>query len=248
MELINKTIVVWFSCGAASAVAAKLTLEKYAESNKVMIVNTPILEEHVDNLRFKKDIAKWLNCEIIEVVSDKFPKSSIVEVFSYKKYMSGVLGAPCTALLKKEARYKLEKSIDIDYHVFGFTFDEIERHNKFVKFERSNVLPILIDNRITKFQCFDILHSAGVNLPYIYSLGFSNANCIGCVKSSSAYYWYLIRRYFPEVFKSRSEQSYDIGCKLVKYKGKRIFLKDLPVYVKKNYIKNWECGLFCDSD
>lgn len=25
----NKTIVVWFSCGAASAVAAKLTLDKY---------------------------------------------------------------------------------------------------------------------------------------------------------------------------------------------------------------------------
>ena len=34
-------IVVWFSCGAASAVAAKLAVEKYGHQN-VTIVNTPI--------------------------------------------------------------------------------------------------------------------------------------------------------------------------------------------------------------
>ena len=40
--MTNKTIVVWFSCGAASAVAAKLTVEKYGKHNNILIVNNPI--------------------------------------------------------------------------------------------------------------------------------------------------------------------------------------------------------------
>ena len=44
----GKDIVVWFSCGAASAVAAKVTLDKYGQDNNVRIVNNPIKEEHVD--------------------------------------------------------------------------------------------------------------------------------------------------------------------------------------------------------
>ena len=57
----GKTIVVWFSCGAASAVASKLTLEKYGKDNQVLIVNNPIKEEDVDNVRFKRDMEKWIN-------------------------------------------------------------------------------------------------------------------------------------------------------------------------------------------
>ena len=65
----GKTIVVWFSCGAASAVASKLTLEKYGKDNQVLIVNNPIKEEDVDNVRFKRDMEKWINQPIIEAVN-----------------------------------------------------------------------------------------------------------------------------------------------------------------------------------
>lgn len=43
----DKTIVVWFSCGAASAVAAKLAVDMYGADNNVMIVNNPIKEENI---------------------------------------------------------------------------------------------------------------------------------------------------------------------------------------------------------
>jgi hypothetical protein len=52
----GETIVVWFSCGAASAVAAKKTIELYGETNIIRIVNNPIKEEHEDNQRFLKDV------------------------------------------------------------------------------------------------------------------------------------------------------------------------------------------------
>lgn len=48
-------IAVWFSCGAASAVAAKLTVQQYGR-NEVRVINCPVAEEHEDNLRFLRDV------------------------------------------------------------------------------------------------------------------------------------------------------------------------------------------------
>ena len=48
----DQKIAVWFSCGAASAVAAKLIIDYYGYSNTIYICNNPILEEGEDNQRF----------------------------------------------------------------------------------------------------------------------------------------------------------------------------------------------------
>lgn len=240
-------IAVWFSCGAASAVAAYKTKEKYGETHEILIVNNPVLEEHEDNRRFLKDVEKWIGLPIIEAKSIEFPSASIVDVFDKRKYVSGVKGAPCTKYLKKQARYEFELSHNIDFHVLGFTADEKKRHEKFTKYERANVLPILIDEDLTKTDCFKILENAGIELPFIYKLGYPNANCIGCVKSSSPTYWNLVRDTFPEIFNQRAEQTKRIGCKLVKVKGKRIFLEDLSPDAKGGKLKSYECGIFCDT-
>lgn len=94
----KKTIAVWFSCGAASAIAAKETVAKYGKTHNVLIVNNPILEEHEDNRRFLKDVQEYIQHPIIEATNKDFPNASIVEVFDKKKYMSGIQGAPCTKL------------------------------------------------------------------------------------------------------------------------------------------------------
>lgn len=224
----RKTIVVWFSCGAASAVAAKKTKEKYGKTHNVIIVNNPVKEEHPDNLRFLKDIEKWIGQEIITAKNSAYPNASITEIFDKRKYMSGIEGAPCTMLLKKGARYEFEKNNKVDFHVLGFTIDEQKRHDKFVKFERENLIPVLIDLKLTKGDCFEILIEAGIEIPEIYKLGYPNANCIGCVKSQSPAYWNLVRRTFISVFNHRAEQSRRIGVKLVK-----IHAKYLPYLIKK---------------
>jgi hypothetical protein len=244
---VKKTIAVWFSCGAASAVAAKKTIEIYGETHTVLIVNNPVLEEHEDNLRFLVDCEKWFGQKIISAGNSNFKSNSIIEVFDKRKYVSGIKGAPCTTLLKKGARYEFELKNDIDFHVLGFTVDEIARHEKFTKFERENVLPILIDANLKKEDCFKILESAGIELPFIYKLNYPNANCLGCVKSQSPTYWNLVRKTFPEVFKQRAEQSRRLKCRLVKYKGARIFLDELTEEMKGGKIKSYECGIFCDT-
>tara|TARA_E500000318_G_C3511183_1_gene192375 strand:+ start:184 stop:945 length:762 start_codon:yes stop_codon:yes gene_type:complete len=247
--LQNKTIAVWFSCGAASAVAAKLTVDTYGTYNTIRIVNNPIVEEDEDNRRFLKDVEQWIGMPIEQAVNHKYPNASCVEVWNDRRFMSGVAGAPCTLELKKVARQQWEQEHNPDYHVLGFTLDEKKRHDRFVLTERSNVIPVLIDNSITKDDCYAILQSEGIDLPNIYKRGYPNANCIGCVKATSPTYWNLVREKDPDVFQQRAEQSRQIGARLVRHKGKRIFLDELPADAKGRPLKSldFECGIFCEE-
>jgi len=241
-------IAVWFSCGAASAVAAKKTLEKYGHIADVRVVNTPIAEEDEDNQRFLNDVQEWLGVEIEQITNNSFPDSRCTDVWEKRKFMSSPYGAPCTQILKKETRQQWEEINKPDKTVLGFTYDEKKRHERFCLTERE-ILPVLIEDEITKKDCYRIIMEAGLELPRIYKLGYPNANCIGCVKASSPTYWNHVRKMHPEVFEERAKQSRDIGSKLARYKGKRIFLDELPEDAIGRPMKNmdFECGIFCEE-
>lgn len=244
-------IAVWFSCGAASAVAAKMTLLKYGHYCDVRIVNNPVIEEDEDNRRFLKDVSDWLSHPIETAINKKYPNCSAVEVWSDRKFMSGNYGAPCTKFLKKHARQQWEaKNSDFTDMVLGYTFDEKVRHENFILTERENVIPVLIDEKLTKDDCFQIINAAGLELPRIYKLGYPNANCIGCVKASSPTYWNHVRKVHPEIFELRAKQSRLLNVKLVRVKGVRIFLDELsPDAIGRplKQLPSFDCGIFCEE-
>ena len=243
-------IAVWFSCGAASAVAAKKTIEKYGHIAQIRVLNNPVVEEDRDNIRFLLDVEKWLGVEVESVVNPAFRGASAVDVWEKRRFMSGTAGAPCTMELKKAARQHWESKNRADWHVLGFTFDEKKRHDNFVLTERENLLPVLIEEGITKDDCYNIIRAAGIELPRVYKLGYPNANCIGCVKASSPTYWNHVRKVHPKVFAERAAQSREIGARLVRVKGERIFLDELDPNAKGNSMKTMkvECGIFCEED
>ena len=242
-------IAVWFSCGAASAVAAMQTLRRYGNIAEVRILNNPVAEEDEDNIRFLCDVEKWLGVRIEPVLNSAWPEASAEVVWERRRGMSFPNGAPCTAELKKKARQEWEQKNRADWHVLGFTADETKRHERFVLSERENVLPVLIEAGLTKQDCYDILRAEGLELPRIYSLGYPNANCIGCVKATSPTYWNHVRRVHPDVFERRAAQSREIGVRLVRYKGKRMFLDELPADAVGRPMKgmDFECGIFCEE-
>ena len=132
---MSDLVVAWFSCGVPSAVAAKLAIERH---KNVMVVNTPVAEEHIDNNRFLADCEKWFGQKVILATNPKYKFSSCDEVWRKRRFMSGIHGAPCTKELKKEARYEFEKQHDIAYHLLGFTADEKNRADRFKLYHATN--------------------------------------------------------------------------------------------------------------
>jgi hypothetical protein len=241
-------IAVWFSCGAASAVAAQETIRRYGNAATVRVIYNPVIEEDADNLRFLADIEQWLGISIERAVNPSYVSASAKDVWDTKKAMSFPLGAPCTVELKKGARAAWERNNRADWHVLGFTADEKHRHDRFVLTERHNVLPVLIDAKLRKPDCFARLAAAGIARPRIYDLGYPNANCIGCVKATSPTYWNLVRQQHPEVFSDRAEQSRRLGARLVRVKGQRKYLDELlPTDIGRALKSTPDCGIFCEE-
>lgn len=236
-------ILVWFSCGAPSAVTGKLAIQTYGHE-RVQIINCDTKSsEHVDNYRFFNEVQAWLDHPIIEIRSEKY--SDVDEVIEKTRYMSGPKGARCTTELKKIPRMKYSLADDI--HVFGLAFDERKRLREFASRNPDmNLRWLLVEHCLSRQDCIEEIVRAGIRLPAMYSLGFDNNNCPGCLKASSPWYWDMVRTHFPEVFARRCKQSREIGCRLVEiHHHERIFLDELPPGPFKKVVEKLSCGPEC---
>ena len=217
-------VLAWFSCGASSAIAAKVAMSMFP-GRVVPVYCDTMQAEHPDNARFFRDVERWLGVDIVKLKSAKY--ASVEDVFQKTRYMSGPGGASCTVQMKKVPRFAFQRADDI--HVFGFTADEEKRIARFEKNNPyMNLRWVLAERQITRATCHAMLISQGIALPAMYGLGYRNNNCLGCVKASSPAYWSKVKSDFPAVFAKRCAQSRDIGCRLVRVKGKRVFLDEMP--------------------
>lgn len=241
--MLSGRVLCWFSCGVASAVAAKLAAALYVNKATVELIycNTA-KDEHPDNARFRADVEKWVGLPV-KIIGSKLYETTD-EVFGTTRYMSGIGGARCTTELKKIPRFAYQWAEDV--HVFGLTVDEQSRIESFENENHELFLEwTLRDAGLTKEDCLQVLVDAGIALPAMYLLGFANNNCKGCVKATSARYWNLVRKHFPDVFQRRAEQSRRLGVRLVRYKGVRIFLDELPLEATEQVIEDLSCGPQC---
>lgn len=196
--------LAWFSNGAASAVMSKLVLDEFPDA---IVVQCDLRgSEHPDNERFSWECEVWYGKHITYLQSERY--RTIDDVFEGRKYHAGIAGAPCTSELKVAPRLDFQRPSD--EHFWGYTADKTDA-KRFARMletypEMKQRAP-LVERGITKKDCLKILRDSGLEPPKVYSLGFPNANCIGCVKASSPKYWALIRQEFPEIFARRAEQS-----------------------------------------
>lgn len=258
LESQIQRMLVWFSCGGPSAVAANESIKRYGHCYDVIPVCCDTRpSEHSDNYRFSADVEKWIGRKIVYLRNEDY--ATVDDVFERHRYMSGIRGARCTTELKKIPRLRF--ALPDDIHVFGFTFDEQKRTRDFKMRNPDLILKwVLVEQGLTKRDCLDELKRAGIELPAMYRIfdeadrkkygqaGFDNNNCPGCVKASSPWYWSMIRKYFPSVFKRRCEQSRGLGVRLVQLsRHNRIFLDELPekTFPKRQKKENMSCGPEC---
>lgn len=240
----KKRVIVWFSCGAASAVAAKLAVKKYGDRCDVVYCDTGA--EHEDNKRFLLDVQKWIDKPVKILKSEKYKDTW--EVFDRTRYLVGVAGARCTTELKKKLRIDYQDLEDIQ--IFGYTFEEKNRADRFKENNPElNMEWILIDNNLSKQDCLALINKAGIDIPMMYKLGYKNNNCIGCVKGGAGY-WNKIRIDFPDVFNRMAKVERKLNVAILKkhIKGKRhrIFLDELdPESGRYSAEPDISCGIGC---
>jgi hypothetical protein len=240
-SLEQRRVVSWFSCGAASAVATLKAAEKYGTIDAVYC---RVVEEHEDNLRFLDDFVRVTGIQVKTIINEKH-NGSIYSVFLKRKFIKGPTGAPCTLELKKNMRKSYQLPNDIQ--VFGYTVEEQDRADRFI--DSNNDVKedfILIDNNITKQQCYDEVKKLGIELPVMYKLGYSNNNCVGCVKGGMGY-WNQIRVDFPDRFDKMARLERTLNHAICKDKNGPVFLDTLdPKRGNKTKDAPGDCGFTCE--
>lgn len=230
-------ILVWFSCGAASAVAAKLAVDAHRGEDVEVLYCDTLKYEHPDNARFMKDVERWIGMEIKLLKSPKF--SDIMDVFEKEQFIVGVNGAACTRAMKRNVRLAYQSASDV--HVFGFTADEQDRIESFERDNPNlNLEWVLRDAGVTKQDCYRIVQEAGIKLPEMYLLGYGHNNCIGCVKGGAGY-WNKVRKDFPNDFQRMATMERKVGARILK----RYFLDELPEGSGRYVPEKIECGTGC---
>ena len=251
---LGARVVCQFSCGAASAVATKLVLAQYGETHDVQIVNAFIAEEHEDNRRFAADCERWFCHPILNLRDTKY-NASAVQVFETVGYIKGPNGAACTSRIKRGLLRTIEQPGDV--LVLGYTAEEQARLDDWREAwpDRPIVTP-LIDHGLTKEDCKAMVERAGIKLPAMYLLGYSNANCIGCVKGGLGYFR-AVREDFPAQFERlaqaedkvaalHGENAYILRHRSGPLKGKRFPLRELSSGTADRGEPLPACGLFCE--
>lgn len=127
MNTVNRT-VCWYSCGAASAVATKIAIDAFG-SSPLTVASIYLKREHEDNARFTKECAQWYGRTIHQLQDLQYDADPYV-VFMRTRYLLGKDGAARTRILKREVRESYQKPGD--RHVFGFTYDERDRFDRFL--------------------------------------------------------------------------------------------------------------------
>lgn len=238
----DRRTVVWFSAGAASAVAAKLTLAN-PPTDEVVVAYVDPGSEHPDAQRFITDCEHWLGSPVLRLRSEKYRDTW--DVFAQRRFLVGPTGALCTVELKKKVRQAFERRDDLQ--VFGYTVEEARRADRFRDQNPGvELLTPLIDAQLTKADCHAIIDRAGIEPHAMYRLGYRNANCVGCVKGGAGY-WNRIRRDFPDVFDRMAAVEDDLGRTILREAdGTPIPLRTLDAdRGDQSTDADFECSLFC---
>ena len=226
--------VCWISAGVSSFISA------YLSKNVDEYIYIDIENQHEDSMRFIKDCEKVLGKPITILQSEY---KNVENVIRKSRYINGTHGAPCTTILKKKVRqqWEHEHKIPLTY-VWGFDVNEKNRAKRIreVYFEYEHEFP-LIDKMLTKEDAHGMLARLGIKRPYMYDLGYSNNNCIGCVKGGMGY-WNKIRKDFPEVFEKRAKLEREIGASCIK----GVYLDELKYDRGNTYEIIPECSLLCE--
>lgn len=225
--------IISISGGIGSYFTLKRVLENQPKED-VTAVFCDTLAEDGDLYRFLDDIEKKLNIEIVRLCQGKTPfELAWEENFLYNSRI-----ASCSKKLKSRPfRNWLKERYEPDECILYLGIDWTETHR--IGAIRKNYDPYRVEfpmcekPYISKPEMLELLKKDGIEVPYMYRVGFSHNNCGGaCVKGGIGHWSHLLEvdpRKFREWENKEQEIRQKIGkdVSILKRKGKPFTLRQL---------------------
>jgi hypothetical protein len=233
--------ICWISAGVSSFISGYLekdTIDKF--------IYIDVEDQHPDSLRFIADCEAKLGKQIEVLRSAEYRR--VGDVCRAFRFAKSPRGAKCTEVLKKRVRKKWEyehQGLNITY-VWGMDVNECGRAERLIEGmpQVSHEFP-LIERQLSKADAHGICKEIKIARPIMYDMGYSNNNCIGCVKGGCGY-WNKIRRDFPAVFADRAKMEREMGHSILYNANGMLFLDELdPNAGRMNEEVMEDCSIFC---
>ena len=199
----NRTIVVSFSGGVTSWLAAKLAQASMTGDDRMVLLFADTLVEDASTYAFLAAAAADIGEPVTRVADGRTPW----QVFEDQRFVGNNRVAPCSRLLKRVPLDKwLRDNCDPSrtVSVLGMDWTEqnrFETHRKIREADGWTVCAPLIEAGIGKPEAMERAIAAGLPLPALYGEGFPHANCGGaCVRAGHAH-WARLLTVRPKTFR-----------------------------------------------
>jgi hypothetical protein len=252
MTNLQETHVVLFSGGASSAVVAEYVKKKYGKDN-VILFFTETYWEDPDNYRFMEDVAEYLGLPITTRSDGRTPE----EIFFDTGYLGNSRLARCSEELKvKQTIVFVEEMLNkglkpILYFGIGpheqHRAESLRGHYNHIGVEGVETRFPLIETDLKETNVRDRVKNLWkIQLPRMYGLNFSHANCGGrCVRGGFEHYALLFVTWpnqykLQEEMEERFRDKFKKNVSILKKNGGPYTLKELrerfindPAYLNK---------------
>lgn len=244
--------VAMFSGGAASAYVAYYIVQKYGKENCILFF-TDTLWEDADNYRFMEGVAEYIGLDITYRIDGRTPE----EVFFEQKFLGNSRMAKCSEELKVRQTLIFLEELRDEHNLepilyFGIGGHESHRAVNLKNFYEHNPIEP-IETRFPMLETFTedlnakeiIRDEWRIDLPRMYGLGFSHANCSGrCVRGGLGHYA-LLYKVWPdqyaeqEAMEERFRTQYNKDVSILKRDSKPFTLRAYRELMEKNGIEKY---------
>ncbi len=192
--------VVMFSGGVGSWAAAKRVAERYGTHDLVLLF-TDTKAEDPDLYRFLDQATLNVGGDLVRIADGRTPW----QVFWAHHIIGNSRMAPCSRELKQWVanRWLSEHCEPGDTTIYtGVDWTEEHRHIR-LRDRRAGEgwryeAPMCEAPYLTKAMMFELLRDHGIELPYLYRLGFEHNNCSACCVRAGIGHWVRLLWSLPD--------------------------------------------------
>lgn len=192
--------IVFFSGGIGSYGAAKRVAERHGTEDLILFFTDTKMEDP-DLYRFLDEAAVSLGGELVKIADGRTPW----DVFFDVKFLGNSRIDPCSKILKRDLakkwvrdNFKPEECV----LYMGIDWTEEHRYQRSKRYWEPYVVeaPLCEPPYVLKAQLLEQLELTGIQVPRLYTLGFSHNNCGGfCIKAGQAQFK-LLHKHFPNQY------------------------------------------------